>query len=158
MKIKVCGMKYAENIQAVVNLEPDYLGFIFYNRSPRFALNYLDESQLLNLPSTVEKVGVFVNEETHKIKNIATKYGIKVLQLHGNESPECCSELMALGITVIKAFGIDEYFDFAELDAYQNSCNLNLWLERCKELDHLCIISCCVVISLCRTTLHFRYI
>ena len=57
MKLKVCGMKYVENIQQVGALQPDYLGFIFYEKSKR---NF--EGIIPDLPSAIKKTGVFVNE------------------------------------------------------------------------------------------------
>jgi phosphoribosylanthranilate isomerase len=57
MKLKVCGMKYVENIQQVAELQPDYLGFIFYEKSKR---NF--EGIIPELPAGMKKTGVFLNE------------------------------------------------------------------------------------------------
>ena len=57
MKLKVCGMKFVENIQQVADVHPDYLGFIFYEKSPR---NF--EGIIPELPKSIKKTGVFVNE------------------------------------------------------------------------------------------------
>ena len=76
MKIKICGMKYPENIQEVADLYPDYLGFIFYKSSKRYVL---DENQkrfsdfIFSSALPVQKVGVFVNEEIKSIIRIATE-------------------------------------------------------------------------------------
>lgn len=123
-------MKYPENIQAVADLQPDYLGFIFYNKSKRFVLddnatafnNYIFQDTL-----RIQKVGIFVNETTKNIIQTTTKFDIQIIQLHGDETPERCEELQLLGYQVIKAFGIDEHFDFAVLDEYEEVCNYFLF-------------------------------
>ena len=64
LRIKVCGMKYIENIKSIADLSPDYLGFIFYEKSPR---NF--ESNIPNLPQSIKKVGVFVDATLQEIQN-----------------------------------------------------------------------------------------
>ncbi len=61
VKIKVCGMRYAENIREVAAHKPDYLGFIFYDKSKRFVGEDFDTSVLKNIDASIKKVGVFVN-------------------------------------------------------------------------------------------------
>ena len=130
MKIKICGMKYPENIQEVADLYPDYLGFIFYKASKRYVL---DENQkrfsdfIFSSALPIQKVGVFVNEEIKSIIRIATEYDMNILQLHGDESPEYCENLRLLGFTIIKAFGIHESFDFASLNEYADVCDYYLF-------------------------------
>ncbi len=127
MKIKVCGMKYSENIQTIAELNPDYLGFIFYNKSPRFALSKLDSNQLIKLDPNIKKVGVFVDESYENILRICCDYKIEMVQLHGFESPQFCLKLKKLGLRVIKAFGVDEGFNFKELELYSFSCDFFLF-------------------------------
>jgi len=93
MKIKVCGMKY--NTAEVASLQPDYLGFIFYSKSPRnydleeitSLTDYMVDSQKL------ARVGVFVNASVEEIMEKVDKYNLNVIQLHGEESPEFCKKL-----------------------------------------------------------------
>lgn len=132
MKIKVCGMKYADNIQSVSDLKPDFMGFIFYDKSPRFAAHDLEVSQITTLPLKIKKVGVFVNEDIKEIKNICDSFQIKIIQLHGDENPDFCFDLRADGFTVIKAFGVDEKFDFSHMDVYENSCDFFLFDTKIK--------------------------
>lgn len=106
LKIKVCGMKEAGNIEGVGHLNPDFMGFIFYDRSPRNAIGMPVEA-LDNFSEEIRKVGVFVDSNPDYIEEIAGKYGIDALQLHGNESPELCGLLKDKGFFVIKAFGIE---------------------------------------------------
>jgi phosphoribosylanthranilate isomerase len=119
LKLKVCGMKYAANIAAVAALRPDYLGFIFYEQSPRF-INEVSAELIKYIPEEIKTVGVFVNEDLDLVIKQATANKLKAIQLHGNESPEFCADLKAKfpHIELIKAFGIDEDFDFSTLNAY----------------------------------------
>jgi len=136
MKIKICGMKFPENIQEVADLKPDYLGFIFYNKSKRYALDENREafSDFIFQDSIrIQKVGVFVNEEIKNIIRIATEFDINFIQLHGDETPEFCEDLQLLGFKIIKAFGINEDFDFAVLGEYEDVCDYFLFDTKSKE-------------------------
>lgn len=125
MKIKVCGMKFPENIRQVAALQPDYLGFIFYPHSPRF-IGYDPNKELTELRLPAKKVGVFVDKDFSTIKNIIQLYQFDAVQLHGNESAETCAALQKI-VPVIKAFGVDENFDFDQLEAYENSVDYFLF-------------------------------
>jgi phosphoribosylanthranilate isomerase len=116
MKIKVCGMKEPENIQAVAGLRPDYMGFICYDLSPRY-IDALPPDVLEQLPESVYKTAVFVNEDADKIKSLIEQFGFDVVQLHGTEDPEFCQTLRSQA-TVFKAFGVDDDFNFEQLNAY----------------------------------------
>lgn len=122
-KLKICGMKLPDNIQAVAMLKPDYLGFIFYRGSKRF-IDGLTPSFVRDLPSGIVKTGVFVNEELNRVVELAILYGLNAVQLHGSEPVKYCIALKGLladqGITLIKAFGLDEHFDFSQLKSYEN--------------------------------------
>lgn len=123
-------MKYPENIQAVADLLPDYLGFIFYPKSKRFVLDEHKDafnSFMYDDNLRVQKVAVFVNESLKNIIRIATDYNIQIIQLHGDESSEFCEELQLLGFQVIKAFGVDADFSFASLDEYESVCDFFLF-------------------------------
>jgi phosphoribosylanthranilate isomerase len=124
-KLKVCGMKYADNIKAVAALKPDYMGFIFYEESKRF-VGYLDEGVIDALPSNIKKVGVFVNEVLEDILELHDRYNFDFVQLHGDETPEFCLEMKNF-IPVIKAFSIEEKIDFDMLKRYKKSCNYFLF-------------------------------
>ncbi|MET3979778.1 phosphoribosylanthranilate isomerase [Mucilaginibacter sp. UYP25] len=125
MKIKVCGLKYTDNIKAVEALKADYMGFICYDRSPRF-IGGMDDDELVNIPTDIIKVGVFVDEDADSISKLIYKYKFDAIQLHGSESPQFCDMYMH-EVQVIKAFGIDEKFDFGRLGAYKNSVDFFLF-------------------------------
>ena len=123
VKLKICGMKLPENIQSVSTLKPDYLGFIFFRDSKRF-VDGLTPSFVKNLPTGIRRTGVFVNEELNRVAQLAVLYGLNAVQLHGEEPVKYCIALKGLladaGIELIKAFGIDEHFDFNSLNAFAN--------------------------------------
>jgi phosphoribosylanthranilate isomerase len=116
MKIKVCGLKYGDNIKAVMALKPDYLGFICYERSPRF-IDDLDADILNNLPASIYKTAVLVDETAENINKLIDRLGFNAIQLHGDENPEFAAAFKNK-VTVIKAFGLDNDFDFARLNDY----------------------------------------
>ena len=132
MKIKVCGLKYIDNIKAVEALKPDYMGFIFYEESPRY-VDELNENFLDYIPADIIKTGVFVDEHADAISKLIYKYKLDAIQLHGSENAEFC-DLFKHEVQVIKAFGIDETFDFSQLKGYEN--NVNLFLFDTKTTAH----------------------
>lgn len=127
LKVKVCGMKFRDNITDLLTLQPDLVGLIFYAESPRFAELDLDAATLAAIPPTVGRVGVFVNEPAENVLRKARQYQLTALQLHGEEMPEACAELRGAGFTVLKAFAVEDGFDFDQLAIYQNSCDFFLF-------------------------------
>lgn len=133
MKLKVCGISYPENMEQIAALNPDYLGFIFYEKSTRFACDRLRPEHLEKLSENIKKIGVFVNAESAYIKEKVELYKLDLIQLHGNESPDFCVELSLSGLKIIKAFAVDQTFDFAVLENYQNSCEFFLFDTKGKD-------------------------
>ncbi len=126
-------MKYQQNIHEITKLKPDLIGFIFYQNSKRFVGENLNEDLLKIIPKTTKKVAVFVNESVAQVINIKEKYGFDYVQLHGDESPEYCEEVFYNGIKIIKSFGINEDFDFNNLNLYAGFCDLLLFDTKAKE-------------------------
>lgn len=91
-KIKVCGLTQLAQIQELINLEVDFLGFIFYEKSPRFVLNHLSLEEISQINHS-GKVGVFVNETIENIVEISTKAKLNFVQLHGDETSDFILEL-----------------------------------------------------------------
>lgn len=91
IRLKICGMKNVDNIQDVAELQPDYMGFIFYEKSPRFV-----ESDFPEINPAIKKTGIFVNTSLEFIQQKIKQYDLQAVQLHGNESPEFCKELKEL--------------------------------------------------------------
>ena len=122
MKLKVCGMKYHDNIEAVASIQPDYLGFIFHEESPR---NF--DGIIPKLPENIQKTGVFVDEKVEFIIQQIEKHNLFVIQLHGHETPEICRLLKSTHAKVIKVFSIKDEFDFSVLLPYEDVCDYFLF-------------------------------
>jgi phosphoribosylanthranilate isomerase len=133
LKLKVCGMRLAANIAAVAGLQPDYLGFIFYEQSPRL-ISDVSAELIKYIPAEIKTVGVFVNEDIEKVKEKINTLKLKAVQLHGGELPEYAAALKSSfpNIEVIKAFGIDEDFDFSGLEAYLGTVDYFLFDTKTK--------------------------
>ena len=116
VKLKICGMKFPENIQEIALLKPDYLGFIFWDKSVR----KFDLYDLPEFDSNIQKVGVFVDATFEEIQNKIETFKLNVIQLHGKESAEFCDNLKNEKIEIIKAFSIYNDFDFRQLKEYEN--------------------------------------
>ncbi len=129
MFLKICGLKDPENIKQVAALKPNYMGFIFYPQSKRFVG---DDFVMPSVSPEIKKVGVFVNANASFIIDKIDEYKLDLIQLHGNETPEFCEVLNHI-VPVIKAFGIDETFDFNALELYKNSCSYFLFDSKTKE-------------------------
>ena len=121
MKLKVCGMKYPQNITEIESLKPDLMGFIFYKKSKRFF-----NQPEINLNGKINKVGVFVNENFQEIKNKIKKYKLDYVQLHGEETVSFCNSLNHL-VKIIKVFKIDDNFNFKKTEEFKNVCDFFLF-------------------------------
>ncbi|MWB96046.1 phosphoribosylanthranilate isomerase [Flavobacterium sp. GA093] len=125
MKIKICGMKYPDNILEVGALLPDYMGFIFWEKSARYF-----DGEIPELPKSIKKVGVFVNESVENIIQKITKHNLQAVQLHGKESVEFCEDLKGKidsSVEIIKVFSVGDDFDFDVLKPFENVCNYFLF-------------------------------
>lgn len=128
--IKVCGMKDAENVKSIASLKPNFMGFIFYKKSKRWVADEVLDGLLNEIPNSIKKVGVFVN---HTIENILPKIKkIDYIQLHGDESVAFCKKLKEADVNIIKAFGVDDDFDFEKLEAYLPYCDYFLFDTKTK--------------------------
>jgi phosphoribosylanthranilate isomerase len=115
-------MKYPDNMNEIARLQPDYLGFIFHEASSRNFTGSIPE-----LPDSIKKVGVFVDEKVEFIVNQLEKHQLSVIQLHGHESPEVCRLLQSTKAKVIKVFSIKDAFDFSVLTPYEDVCDYFLF-------------------------------
>ena len=115
MKLKVCGMKFIENIEQVSGLYPDYMGFIFYQKSKR---NF--EGVIPKLPKSIKKTGVFVNEYLEIVISLVEEYQLEAIQLHGDETVTYIKQLKTHlpSIEIIKVFGIKDEFNFDVLTPF----------------------------------------
>ena len=114
IKLKICGMKETENIKEISALNPDYLGFIFWEKSKR----NITLATIPELPETTKKVGVFVDASIQEIAAKINQYQLDVIQLHGNESVIFCRNVKKLGVEVIKVFSMNSNFNFSLVKEY----------------------------------------
>jgi phosphoribosylanthranilate isomerase len=124
VRVKVCGITRIEDALAAVRAGADALGFIFYRKSPR----YISPSRALKiteaLPPFVAKVGVFVNERTGAIRDIAGFCALDSVQLHGEEDNHYCHRLKRYGIKIIKGFRVKEDFNISDVGSYRVDAHL----------------------------------
>ena len=120
MKIKVCGMKFFENVSNLVDIGIDYVGFIKWQKSSRFSSN------TPKISDSIKKVGVFVDSPIGEVKSSIKKNNFDLVQLHGNESIDYCHSLKGSSL-IIKAFNIDEKFCFSKLEGYEDVCDYFLF-------------------------------
>ena len=109
MLFKVCGITERSDIEALSRMA-DFLGFIFYEASPRNAFS-LNPEIIRNIGLSVKTVGVFVDADPDLANRICKERNIQIIQLHGHESPEYISRMKEKGYYVIKAFRINEETD-----------------------------------------------
>ena len=121
------------NTLEVATLDPDYLGFIFWEPSKRYF-----KGTIPKLPASIKKVGVFVDAPLKEILKKVNTYDLQAVQLHGNESPEFCNDLKTINkdrskaieesnLEIIKVFSIKDDFDFSILTPYENVCDYFLF-------------------------------
>jgi phosphoribosylanthranilate isomerase len=113
-RIKICGITNLEDALLAIRLGADALGFIFAE-SPRQITPINAKAIIHNLPPLIKTVGVFVNEDPARIKEIKSFCGLDLLQLHGDESPEICQGLMPYSI---KAFRLQNEADIRNIKRY----------------------------------------
>lgn len=123
MLIKVCGMRSEKQVTELAGLV-DFVGFIFYEKSKRFVRSTSPVNDSL-------KVGVFVNESVDAVREHIREQSLDFVQLHGNESPQMCARLKD-EVKIIKAFGVDEDFDFYKTQAYEECVDYFLFDTKTK--------------------------
>ncbi len=117
-----------DNIGEVAELQPDYLGFIFWKPSKRFF-----DGSIPELDKTISRVGVFVDANIDEILDRTKTFSLNAIQLHGNESPEFCAKLKEQfekqhsKIDILKVFSIKDSFDFSQLGPYEKSADFFLF-------------------------------
>jgi phosphoribosylanthranilate isomerase len=118
VRIKICGITNLEDALLAAALGADALGFIFYPKSPRAVAPETARAIIKQLPPFVSTVGVFVDEEAAKVRDLAAQVGLDWLQLQGKESPEYCRSLSR---RVIKGLRIKDQSSLADLAAYRDA-------------------------------------
>ena len=115
LKVKICGITNIDDALKAVYMGADALGFIFAS-SPRRVSPDSARDIIKRLPPFVKSVGVFVNEDKSVINKVINHCGLDLVQLHGDESPEICDQLMP---RTIKALRIKDYPDIKDIKEYK---------------------------------------
>lgn len=123
MKIKVCGLRDKENILAVDALQPDFVGFIFYPKSPRF----VSDESVCQLKTQAQKVAVTVNMNFTELDALHGRTGITHFQLHGNEAISLCEQLRTKGFKVIKAVSVTDEASLAKASEFDDAVDYLLF-------------------------------
>lgn len=133
LKIKICGMRDPGNIDDIASLSPDYMGFIYYPGSKRFA-GGLSPDDISGIPEKIRKTGVFVNSSREEVLSISDRMNFQAVQLHGGESPAFCRDIKKSGLELIKVFsfgmgdGLERMIRFSEqMEEYLEHCDLFLF-------------------------------
>lgn len=136
MNTKVCGITQLKQLQQLDGLDIDFAGLIFYKGSPRYVGDKIAADDLKNSDFDLKKVGVFVNADYDEIMQVVEDYGLDVVQLHGDESPDLCEELSE-DVEVIKAFKVkDSKVAIDEMVAdYDEVCDYYLFDTASSDLE-----------------------
>jgi phosphoribosylanthranilate isomerase len=114
LKIKICGITNESDAHAAIEYGADALGFVFYAKSPRSVDQERAKEIIVSLPPGITTVGVFVDEQQDRIKEIVSLVGLDVIQFHGSESAEDCN----IYDKVYKAIRIQDLSDLDQLAKY----------------------------------------
>ena len=126
MKIKICGLNPTRDVQTCIDLKVHYLGFVFYNQSPRNVdLKEISVLKKYN-PKTSHYVSVCVNPTNTFIQENILK-NFEYIQLHGSETSDRVKEIKDMGIKVIKVIKVKEQKDIALYKNYENIADLILF-------------------------------
>ncbi len=127
MNIKVCGITEMKQLQQLDGLDIDFAGLIFYPESPRYIGDKISKKDLKKADLDLKIVGVFVNPEMIEVLDAIDDYGLHVVQLHGDESPEMCEDLSS-EVEVIKVFRVSDGVDIDKMVApYDAVCDYYLF-------------------------------
>lgn len=124
-KVKICGITSVEDALMAVDAGADALGFVFFEKSPRFIGVEAAAGIIAKLPPFIQVVGLFVNAELEVVNRTADRCGLDIVQLHGEESPEFCSLVRRRVMKAFRVRGPESLIPLAEyrvaaylLDAY----------------------------------------
>ncbi len=133
MKIKICGLNPTRDVQLCINLKINFLGFVFYKKSPRNIINLKDINTLKKYnPKKSVYVAVCVDPNNNFIeKNILGNF--EYIQLHGSETVERVNEIKKMGVKIIKTIKIKEEKDIDLYKKYEDKVDLILFDSKSME-------------------------
>lgn len=117
--VKICGLSQPESVDAALKAGARYLGFVFFEKSPRNVTPAKAAALVTDVPLGIARVGLFVNPDDAALQSTLAHVPLDIIQLHGHESPARVAEVKALtGLPVMKAVGISEASDLDALWDY----------------------------------------
>lgn len=131
--LKICGLRNKSNIETIVKeIKVNYLGFIFYEKSKRYVG---EDFEMPEIATNIKKVGVFVNPTIEYLESKIQKYNLEAVQLHAEETVDFCKSIKKNNpnLLIIKAFSVDNDFDFTICEQYENIVDVFLWDTKGKE-------------------------
>lgn len=121
VRVKICGITRREDALAAMEAGADAIGFVFYDKSPRYISPEAAREIVFSLPPFISAIGLFVNERAETIVKIAGELALSAVQLHGDESPDFCGHLP---LKVIKAIRVSGEKDLKGIASYAVSAVL----------------------------------
>ncbi|GAW33960.1 N-(5'-phosphoribosyl)anthranilate isomerase [Roseovarius sp. A-2] len=119
IRVKICGLTTAADVAAAVAAGAAYVGFVFFEKSPRHVMPDAARALALDVPPGVAKVALTVNADNAALDALTDRVPLDFLQLHGEESPTRVAEIKArYGLPVMKAIGVAEAADLGKVDVY----------------------------------------
>lgn len=119
IRVKICGLRTAEDVAFAADAGASYVGLVFYPRSPRFLTVDAAREAALGAPAGVAKVGLVVNASDADLDAILARVPLDMLQLQGQETPARVAEVrVRYGLPVMKAFGIGDLADLAQIGGF----------------------------------------
>ena len=121
VKVKICGLSTQETVDAAVTLKADYIGFVFFQKSPRCITHEKCFKLTQNIPETVTKVALVVDADNALLEDITANGCIDMLQLQGQETPKRVKEIrQKTGLRIMKAVGLSKKKDLIKIEPYLN--------------------------------------
>ena len=118
-RVKICGLTETAGLNAAITAGAAYLGFVFFPRSPRNVTIAQARSLALDVPAGVMKVALVVDPTDVDLDAILSDVPIDMVQLHGHETAARVAEVrMRYGLPVMKAIGVADAADLAQIDTY----------------------------------------
>ena len=139
IRVKICGLRTGSDVAAAASAGASYVGFVFYPKSPRNVSFQEAAALAVDVPMGVAKVALVVNADDAFLDDLTAAVPLDMLQLHGSETPTRVAEVKArYGLPVMKAVGIADANDLAQIDSYAavadqllieaaNDCRLARW-------------------------------
>lgn len=112
-------MREPENIQELETLRPDFIGFIFYEKSPRYMAIADNRKTISGIDSSIKKVGVFVKEPIESLISKVSEFDLDLVQLHGGEDLDYCKEVKKSGIKIIKVFSVKDQLPLEQIQEFE---------------------------------------